>query len=163
MSQLRRKVDTLRDHHDGEVLAIPLALPRGSQTSHGERNFGDEDDMCAARHACFESDPSSVAAHHLHHHDAVMRFGGGVDLVDRVGGGVTAVSKPNVTSVAERSLSMVLGTPTIFIPFWKNSSAIVREPSPPIVMIASMPSLREFAMTSSEMSRGTSVPSSIVH
>ena len=34
---------------------------------------------------------------------------------------VTAVSKPNVACVHERSLSMVLGTPTIGMPFFRNS------------------------------------------
>ena len=61
----------------------------------------------------------------------------------------SAVSNPKVSSVADRSLSIVFGTPTIFRPLRKSSCPIFCEPSPPMVMIASMPSFCELAMTSS--------------
>ena len=51
----------------------------------------------------------------------------------------TAVSKPKVRSVAEMSLSMVLGTPTTGIPASDSMRAAVSVPSPPIGMSASMP------------------------
>ena len=47
-----------------------------------------------------------------HDHDAVVRLGGRVQPVDGVVAICTAVSKPNVSSVADRSLSIVFGTPT---------------------------------------------------
>ena len=52
---------------------------------------------------------------------------------------LTAVSKPNVSVVFSRSLSIVLGTPTRRSPAWCRRLAIVIEPSPPIVTRASMP------------------------
>ena len=58
-------------------------------------------------------DPPGVASHHLHHHHAVVRLGGGVQPVDGVGGDLTAVLNPNVMSVPTTSLSIVFGTPTI--------------------------------------------------
>ena len=51
---------------------------------------------------------------------------------------VTAVSKPKVTSVPHRSLSMVLGTPMKFMPFLANFAAEVIVPSPPMQTRASM-------------------------
>ena len=57
---------------------------------------------------------------------------------------------------------MVLGTPTSFMPFWKSSSAIFCEPSPPMVITASIPSSHALVMTWSEMSRTTSLPFSSV-
>ena len=103
--------------------------------------------MRATGNAGLQSDPAGIATHDFDSHDPVMRFGGGVDFVDRVGGRVQAVSKPKVTSVADRSLSIVLGTPTSFMPFRESSRAIFWEPSPPIVMMASRPSLRALAVT----------------
>ena len=60
----------------------------------------------------------AVAAHDFDHHDAMVRFGGGVDLVDGVGGGVQGgIEAESDVRWRERSLSMVLGTPTVFMPF----------------------------------------------
>ena len=56
---------------------------------------------------------------------------------------LTAVSKPNVDVVLSRSLSIVLGTPITRSPAWCRRLAIVSEPSPPIVMRASMPCVGE--------------------
>jgi hypothetical protein len=72
----------------------------------------------------------------------VVRFGAVVWILSTASVAVaSAVSKPNVTSVAERSLSMVLGTPPIFMPLWNSSRAMVWEPSPPMLMTASIPQL----------------------
>ncbi len=51
----------------------------------------------------------------------------------------TAVSKPNVTSVPSRSLSIVLGTPTTGTPSWLSRPATPSVSSPPMGMSASMP------------------------
>ena len=51
----------------------------------------------------------------------------------------TAVSNPNVTTVRLRSLSIVLGTPTMRTPFFARALAMVSEPSPPTATTASMP------------------------
>src|SRR5687767_3126369 len=52
----------------------------------------------------------------------------------------TAVSKPNVTSVAAMSLSIVFGTPTSGTPSSASRSAVRSVPSPPITTTASRPS-----------------------
>ena len=54
----------------------------------GEWDFRNENDVRAAGDAGVEGDPSAVASHDFDHHDAVMRFGRGVNLVDGVGRGV---------------------------------------------------------------------------
>ena len=59
----------------------------------------------------------------------------------------TAVSKPNVSSVALMSLSMVLGTPTMGRPSRWRSREQASVPSPPTAMIASMPSASSVACT----------------
>ena len=51
---------------------------------------------------------------------------------------LTAVSKPNVDVVLSRSLSIVLGTPMTRSPAWYRWLPIVSDPSPPIVIRASM-------------------------
>ncbi len=72
---------------------------------------------------------------------------------------VTAVSNPNVACVHDRSLSMVLGTPTMGIPFCKKRLAIRKAPSPPIAISASAPHSRNRRMISSETSTVTFLPS----
>ena len=59
----------------------------------------------------------------------------------------TAVSKPNVTSVAAMSLSIVFGTPTIGTPSPASRSAVRSVPSPPITTTASSPSRSSVAVT----------------
>ena len=50
---------------------------------------------------------------------------------------VTAVSKPKVACVCDRSLSIVLGTPTMGMPFAMKRLAMRNAPSPPMAMSAS--------------------------
>src|SRR5512138_112744 len=59
----------------------------------------------------------------------------------------TAVSNPNVTSVPDRSLSIVLGTPTTETPRPKNFSATPSVSSPPIAISASIRSREIVAST----------------
>ncbi len=47
--------------------------------------LGDEDHVGAAGDAAHHADPARVAPHHLDHHHAVVRFGGRVQAVDRLG------------------------------------------------------------------------------
>ena len=71
----------------------------------------------------------------------------------------TAVLKPKVKSVEDTSLSMVLGTPTIFNPFSKSFCEIRCEPSPPILITASTPIPLIFSINSSDLSVVVHVPS----
>ena len=62
--------------------------------------------------------PSRVSAHDLDDHDALVVLGRGVQTVDGLGGdGDGGVEAEGRLSVHDRLLSMVLGTPTIFMPF----------------------------------------------
>ena len=71
----------------------------------------------------------------------------------------TAVWKPNVTWVAARSLSIVLGTPTTESPFSANCEAMVNEPSPPMAIRASNARPWNCSMISSERSTSSTEPS----
>ena len=71
----------------------------------------------------------------------------------------TAVSKPKVTTVRERSLSIVFGTPTMRTPFLASAFAIVSEPSPPTATTASMPAAARPFTRSSERSTSITRPS----
>ena len=68
----------------------------------------------------------------------------------------TAVSKPNVSSVAFRSLSIVFGTPTTFTPSSWSLAATPSVSSPPMATSASMPS-------AARVSRQRSTPPSILN
>ena len=59
---------------------------------------------------------------------------------------LTAVSKPNVKSVPDRSLSIVLGTPTTLTPRSASLVATPRVSSPPMATSASTPSLVEVGL-----------------
>ncbi len=61
----------------------------------------------------------------------------------------TAVWNPKVTSVPDRSLSMVLGTPTAGTPIEERRLATPRVSSPPITTRASMRSAARLARTRS--------------
>ena len=59
---------------------------------------------------------------------------------------LTAVSKPKVKSVPERSLSMVFGTPTTLTPRPESLVATPSVSSPPIATSASTPSLARLSL-----------------
>ena len=50
------------------------------------RDLGQQDDVGVAGDARVHRDPARVAAHHLDDHDALVRLGGGVQAIDRLGG-----------------------------------------------------------------------------
>jgi hypothetical protein len=58
----------------------------------------------------------------------------------------TAVSNPNVIVVSAMSLSIVLGTPTMGMPFLWKSLAMVSVPSPPMTTSASSPIFVKFSI-----------------
>ena len=68
----------------------------------------------------------------------------------------TAVSKPKVSSVADRSLSMVLGTPTTATPSAASRAATPSVSSPPMATSASIP-------WSASVARTASAPPSILY
>jgi hypothetical protein len=72
----------------------------------------------------------------------------------------TAVSKPNVVSVADRSLSIVLGTPTTGTPSPPRRCAMCIEPSPPTTASASSRASRIRSTTRADTSWIVTVPSS---
>ena len=77
----------LGDDDDRERGAVGLAaLEPLADLVEVERALGHEDHVGAAGQAGVAGDPAGVAAHHLDHDHAVVRLGGGVQAVDRVGG-----------------------------------------------------------------------------
>ena len=52
-----------------------------------ERDLGNQDHVRAAGEPAVQGDPARVASHQLHHEHAVVALGGGVQLVERLGGG----------------------------------------------------------------------------
>ena len=85
----------LGDDHDREVLAAGVpALDLLAGVLDRDRVLGDQDHVRAAGDAADDGDPARVPAHHLEHHHAVVRLGGRVQPVDRLGadvdGGVEA-------------------------------------------------------------------------
>jgi len=83
-------------HDDRRVLGAEPALHPVAHLGDVERHLGDQDHVGATGHPGVQRDPASVAAHHLDDQRPVVRLGGGVQPVDRLGGNATAVSKPNV-------------------------------------------------------------------
>ena len=74
------------DDDDAEVRAPGVALlDRLRDHVDVVRDLRDQDDVGAAADARVERDPARVAPHHLDDHDAVVRLGGRVEPVDRVG------------------------------------------------------------------------------
>ena len=99
------------DHR--EVLAARLAaLDRGGDVVVDDRLLGDEDVVGAAGDAGEERDPAGVAAHRLDDDDPVVRLGGRVAAVDRVGRDRDGRVEAEGVVGAVRSLSIVFGTPT---------------------------------------------------
>src|SRR5437899_3003847 len=78
-----------------EALADGLAVAHElADAVDGERYLGDEDGVRSAGDARLERDPAGVAAHHLDEHDAMVRLGRRMDLVDGVGRGVQRGVEP---------------------------------------------------------------------
>ena len=78
----------LRHHHDAEALPGGIACTDGvADLLDIEGDLGDQDDIGGARDPAVQRDPARVPSHQFHHHDALVALGGGVQLVDRLGGG----------------------------------------------------------------------------
>ena len=76
----------LADDDDREVeptLVAPADL--GAGLLDGDRVLGDQDHVGAARDSAHHGDPAGVPPHHLDDHHAVVRLGGRVQAVDRLG------------------------------------------------------------------------------
>ena len=108
------------------------------------RDLGEQDDVGVARDAGVHRDPARVAAHHLDDHDALVRLGGGVQAIDRLGGdgdrGVEAERRLRARQVVVDGLrdaddrhALLRGT----------GVAIRNAPSPPIAISASPPTSLE--------------------
>src|SRR5713101_5472281 len=83
--QLRWQMNAFRHHHDGEPFAITLAFGHVvADALYGEWNLRNQDDVGAAGDTRLQRDPTRIASHDFHHHDAVVRLGRSVNLVHRV-------------------------------------------------------------------------------
>src|SRR5258705_9056425 len=82
-----RKLRSLRGNHNAEITAARVSLP--DEFCHFvdvERHFGNQDDVCSARYAAVDGDPTRVASHDLDHDYAIVRLGGSVHAVNSAGG-----------------------------------------------------------------------------
>ena len=66
-----------------------------------ERNLRNQNDVRAAGDAGVQRNPSGVAAHHFDHHDAMVRFGRGVQPIDGVGREVHRGVEPEAADGAD--------------------------------------------------------------
>ena len=111
------ELGAFRHDHDAVILACrPSAFEHIDDVGDVDGDFGDEDIVGRDGDAREAGNPAGVAAHRLDDHDRVCGFRWWFGV--RSTASVTmlmAVSKPNVKSVTIRSLSMVLGTPTMGI------------------------------------------------
>ena len=95
LTRLVRELVALADDDDREVLAalVPV-LDLAARLLDRDRLLGDQDHVRAAGDPAHDRDPARVPAHDLDDHDAVVRLGGRVQPVDRLGadrdGGVEA-------------------------------------------------------------------------
>ena len=81
-----RQLVPLGDDDDREVLAAGVpSRDLAARVLDGDRMLGNEDDVGAAGDPAHDGDPAGVPAHDLDHHHAVVRLGGRVQPVDRLG------------------------------------------------------------------------------
>ena len=74
---------------DGEMTTRPIAFhDLVTDLPNVVRNLGDEDDVGGSSKAAMQRNESGVAAHDFHHDHAIVTFGRGVKLVDRLERGV---------------------------------------------------------------------------
>src|SRR5258708_20249068 len=85
-----------------------------------EGNFWNENDVCPARDASFEADPTAVAPHDLDHHDAMVRGSGGMNLIDGVGYGLEGSVKAEFNFVCGQVVVVGLGHAAQFQSFPQN-------------------------------------------
>ena len=76
----------LGDHDDAEVVAALEALLKAvDDLVESNGDLGDQDQVRTAGQASHQGHPAGVPAHHLDHHHPVVRGGGGVEPVERLG------------------------------------------------------------------------------
>ncbi len=89
VARLQRPLARRRALGDDDDREAAAALVAAAQVRDDlldvERPLGHEDRVGAAGDARVRGDPAGVAAHHLDDHHAVVRLGGRVQAVDRVG------------------------------------------------------------------------------
>src|SRR3989442_11256311 len=87
LPQFPGKFDSLGYYHNRE----PERFPFGDILADffdGKRDLGNQDDVGSARNPGFQPNPARVASHDLDHHDAMVRLGGSMNLVHRLGCGM---------------------------------------------------------------------------
>ncbi len=116
-------------------------------------DLGEQDDVGVAGDARVHGDPAGVAPHHLDDHDPLVRLGGGVQAIDRLGGdrhrGVEAEGRLGAGEVVVDGLGDADDRAS---PSAMKRLAIRNAPSPPIAISASPPTSWKRRMISSETS-----------
>ncbi len=144
------------------MLAIAFALRNViANILDGKGDFREQYHACAPSHTCGKSNPARVTSHDLYDHHAVVSFRRGVNFVHGVGGGGQRGIKAECDFGGGKIVVNRLGNADQFEAALKKLPGNFLRASPPMAIIASMPSLRELAITSSAMSRVTSLPFSV--
>src|SRR5579872_4500698 len=82
------QLDAFRHHDNSETFAVGFAQGYVvADFMNSEWNLRNEYDVGATRDPRFQRDPARISAHYFNHHDAMMRFRGGVNFINRVGRG----------------------------------------------------------------------------
>src|SRR5581483_3284105 len=137
---LRRR--TLGDDHDRRVppLRLVTMTDGGAHVVDVEGILGDQHHHRSPTDARPQGDVTGMAPHHLDDHHAVVRLGRRVQPVDGVDADLHRGVEPERQLRADRSLSIVFGTPTTLTPSSANKRlATPSVSSPPMAMSASTP------------------------
>ena len=141
----------LGHHHDGEMPSRRIALADLlADLVDVVRNLRNQDDVGGAGEAAVQRDEPGVAAHHLHHDHAVVALGGGVQLVDRLDRRIDRRVEPERGDrAADVVVDRLRHADDRACRARTAAARCASEPSPPIEMIASMPSARARSISSS--------------
>ena len=131
------------DDDDAELGAPAVALAQPLRDDvEVERNLRNQDRVGAAGDAGVQRDPARVAAHHLDDHDALVRFGGRVQPIDRVGReGDRRVEAETVRRADDVVVDRLRARRRSGCRAEQNWWAIASVPSPPITTSAPSPIL----------------------
>ena len=140
------------DDDDAELRAEALALAESLRATFS-RSYGisgNQNDVGAAGDAGVQRNPAGIAAHHLDHHDALVRFRRRVQAIDRVGRkrdrGVEAETAGRAPDVVVDGLRHADDGDALQVKLVRDLSV----PSPPITTSASSPILLKVSTTRSE-------------
>src|SRR5579859_3567594 len=107
---------------------MPLAQRVGNFVDV-KRAFGNQDYIGASGHAAVKGDPTGIAAHDLDDHDAVVRFGSGMNAIygfaDDVAGGVESEGVLGATEIVINRLGHADDMNSVLMQLLRNRESVV--------------------------------------